>query len=68
MESYPSPVPTTYTTVEDAARLLELGPATVRYHCRVGNLRAAKVGGIYLINKRSLERFILERELRESPQ
>ena len=62
------PVPTTYTTVEEAARLLELGRAAVRYHCREGNLKAVKIGGIYLINKRSLERFILEREQWESPQ
>lgn len=62
-----SPIPG-YTTVEDAARRLELGPAAVRYHCREGNLEAVKTGGIYLIRNRSLERFILEREQTETPQ
>lgn len=53
----PRLVPETIT-VKDAADLLDIAPAGVRYHIELGHFAASKPGRDWLIDRASLERWV----------
>lgn len=44
-------------TLADAAKLLNLSPDTLRWQIRNGKLRARKVGPIWTVSEREVERY-----------
>jgi hypothetical protein len=45
-------------TVDQAAALLLLTPASVRHHCRRGTLPARRLAGVWLIRRADAARFV----------
>lgn len=54
-----------FHTVEEAARIFNTKPSTVRTYCREGKIPAIKIGRGYLIDQKDLQRW-LERQKRGS--